>query len=89
MGSIAVSDCRVTGKAVEKRLALLSSARPIHKKTDIKLLDFDKSQVMIYRKITQAKSQLDNVSRIKSFLPLDSVRKLKLQQLELERSESI
>jgi hypothetical protein len=44
---------------------------------------------MIYRKITQAKSQLDNVSRIKSFLPLESVRRLKFQQLELERTESI
>jgi hypothetical protein len=64
--------------AVDKRLAILSSARAIHKKTDIKLLDFDRSQVMIYRKITQAKSQLDNVSRIKSFLPLESVRRLKI-----------
>ena len=38
-----VSDSKISGKAVAKRLALLSSARPIHKKTDIKLLDFDKS----------------------------------------------
>ena len=84
-----VSDSKVSVKAVAKRIAILSGTRPIHKKTDIKLLDFDKSQVMIYRKITQAKSQLDNVSRIKSFLPLESVRKLKFQQLELERTESI
>lgn len=38
-----ISDSKLTGKAVEKRLALLSSSRAINKKTDIKLLDFDKS----------------------------------------------
>jgi len=68
-------------QSIEKRLAILGSARSINKKTDLKLLDFDKSQVMMYHKITQAKSQLDNFSRIKNLLPLDSVRKLKLLQI--------
>ena len=67
----------------------MNSSRAVYSKKDLRLLDFDKSQVMIYKKIREAKSNLDTVSKIKSFLPLDSIRRLKYQQIEQEKKSKI
>lgn len=44
---------------------------------------------MIYKKIREARSNLDTVSRIKSVLPLDSIRRLKYQLMEQEKNTKI
>jgi hypothetical protein len=69
------------------RQSQIAALRQLRTKQDIKLLDFDQSQIMMYQKIRAVKSNLDNLPeppRISS-----AVRKLKLVQLKNERFRRI
>jgi hypothetical protein len=58
-------------------LTLSSKNRKLTSKRDIRQFLFDKEQLMMFRKIRDARSQVDNVCRIKKICPVDSVRRLK------------
>jgi len=70
-------------------LTLTGTQRRFNCKRDIKQLLFDKEQLMMFKKIRDARSLLDTHSRIKDRLPPDSVRKLKHQQLDEDRKIDI
>ena len=67
-------------------LSLANRNRKLSSKRDIRQLLCDQEQLMMFRKIRDARSYVDNVCRIKQIVPSDSVRRLKLQQLEEVRN---
>jgi hypothetical protein len=58
--------------------SLTGGLRNLKSKRDIKQLQFDREQVMIYNKIRGAKSVLDNYNHREEHVPKEDVRKLKL-----------
>ena len=61
--------------------SLTGGLRNLKSKRDIKQLQFDREQVMIYNKIRGAKSSLDNYNHREAHVPKEEVRKLKPMQL--------
>jgi len=52
-------------------------ARPVATKRDIKQIMFDREQIMIYKKIKEAKSCVDNYSNMHRIVPDARVRRSK------------